>query len=103
MLQGERAAFKIAPELSLAQQGCRIQPPKGVSAEADLVIDLQLLHWYSKGEVKTVGDEGVIMRTLRGSDSWEHPRPPFEVSLACYTLSQMNCLFCVSKLQILQQ
>ena len=82
MLRGERAAFKIAPELSFGQKDCRLQPPKGVSAEADLVIDLQLVNWYRKAEVRTVGDEGLIVRTLRSSDSWEHPRPPFEVHLA---------------------
>lgn len=79
MLLGERAAFQIAPELSLAQKGCQIKPPEGVSLEADLVLDFQLVLWYSKSNVKPVGDEGVIIRTLKSSDSWEHPRPPFEV------------------------
>ena len=79
MLPGERAAFRIAPELSFGQKDCRVKPPKGISAEADLVIDLQLVQWYHKGQVRAVGDDGVILRTIKTSESWEHPRPPFEV------------------------
>lgn len=81
MLRGERAAFRIAPELSFAQKECSLKPPKGMSAEADLVIDIQLVHWYRKGQVRAVGDDGVILRTTKGSESWEHPRPPFEVKI----------------------
>ena len=80
MLRGERAAFRIAPELSFAQKECSLKPPKGMSAEADLVIDIQLVHWYRKGQVRAVGEDGVILRTTKGSESWEHPRPPFEVN-----------------------
>lgn len=80
MLRGERAAFRIAPELSFGQKDCQLKPPKGMSAEADLVIDIQLVQSYDKAKVRAVGDDGVILRTTKGSESWEHPRPPFEVS-----------------------
>ena len=93
MLQGERAAFKIAPELSFAQKDCHLDPPGGVSAEADLVIDIQLVSWYKKAGVKAVGDNGVIMRTLKSSESWEHPRPPFEVNyFICQTKKAINLI-----------
>lgn len=88
MLKGERAAFKIAPELSFGEKDCKIGPPRGVSAEANLVIDMQLVYWYKKAEVKAIGEDGVILRMLSSSESWEHPRPPFEVS-SCHTCGQV--------------
>ena len=79
MLKGERAVFKVAPEYSFAQKGCQVDPPKGMARDAALMLDIQLVNFYRKGEVKTVGEHGVILRTLKASESWEHPRPPFEV------------------------
>ena len=79
MLKGERAVFKIAPEYSFAQKGCQVEPPKGMSRDAALMLDFQLVNFYRKGEVKAVGEHGVVLRTLTASESWEHPRPPFEV------------------------
>lgn len=93
MLRGERSAFKIAPELSFAEKGCQMKPPKGVSAEADLVIDMQVVHWYPKGQVRALGDNGVILRTLKSSESWEHPRAPFEVSLFGRSSSSQDVCF----------
>jgi len=80
MLKGERSVFKIAQEFSYAQKGCQVEPPRGFSRDAALMIDIQLVNFYRKGEVKAVGEEGVIMRILKASQSWEHPRPPFEVT-----------------------
>lgn len=81
MLEGERAVFKIAPVYSYAQKGCLVDPPKGISRDAALMLDIQLVNFYRKGEVKAVGEGGVILRTLKASESWEHPRAPFEVGL----------------------
>ena len=81
MTKGERAAFQISPEYSYAQKGCQVRPPAGMPADASIVIDMQLVNWYSKkAGVKALGDAGVIKRTTRESESWERPRPPFEVS-----------------------
>lgn len=80
MLKGERSVFKIAPEFSYAQKGCLLNPPGGVSRDAALMLDIQLVNFYRKSEVKAVGEDGVILRTLKASQSWEHPRPPFEVN-----------------------
>ena len=79
MLRGERAAFKIDPEYSYAEKGCPLQPPPGMPRDASYVLDIQLVNWYFKRGVKVVGEEGVILRLTQESESWEHPRPPFEV------------------------
>ena len=51
---------------------------------------MQLVNWYSKqAGVKALGDAGVIKRTTRESESWEHPRPPFEVSPCLFS----SCTF----------
>lgn len=80
MLLGERAVFRISPEYSFAQKSCNLVPPKGVSPDASLLIDIQLVNWYHKSKgVKPLGESGVIKRTFKETDSWEHPQPAFEV------------------------
>lgn len=83
MLKGERSAFRIDPEYSYAEKGCQYKPPEGMSKDSALVLDFQLVNWYSKDSVKPVGEDGVILRRVKSSDSWEHPRPPFEVATFC--------------------
>ena len=90
MLRGERAAFKIDPEYSYAEKGSSFQPPAGMSPDASLVLDIQLVNWYPKKHVKSLGEDGVILRTIQASESWEHPRPPFEVS-SCALCFKYSC------------
>lgn len=79
MLKGERSAFRIDPEYSYAEKECSFQPPQGMTKESALVLDIQLVNWYPKKGVKSVGEDGIVLRTTSPSESWEHPRAPFEV------------------------
>ena len=80
MLKGERAAFKFSPEYSYAQKGCEIPPPAGVPGDAALLFDIQLVNWHPAASVKVAGDSGLVFkRSLAEADSWETPRPPFDV------------------------
>ena len=98
MRRKERAAFKIDPEFSYAEKGCTLSPPPGMARDALLVLDIQLVNWYSKKSVKAIGEDGVVLRTTKASESWEHPLPPFEVNFLSLSNTQNSIHQRVSQL-----
>ena len=57
-------------------------PPKGVSIGEPMHVDIKLLEIYSKDDVRVVGTNENIYKTIKQrSESWESPREPYEVSV----------------------
>jgi hypothetical protein len=80
MRRGEKARFIMRPEYGYATKGCQVAPPAGFAADASFLFDIHLVSWYAKDEVRVASDEGdVYKRSLGEVDTWETPRPPFEV------------------------
>lgn len=83
MRRGEKARFIMKPEYGYTGKDCRVPPPAGCSADAAFVFDIHLLNWYQKDEVRVASDDGDVFKCSLGeADSWETPRPPFEVRRA---------------------
>ncbi|BDA50340.1 probable peptidyl-prolyl cis-trans isomerase FKBP5 [Coccomyxa sp. Obi] len=84
MRRGEKERFIMKPEYGYAAKDCRVPPPAGCSADAAFVFDIHLVNWYPKDEVRVASEDGdVFKRSLGEVDSWETPRAPFEVEVAC--------------------
>ena len=78
----------MRPEYGYATKGCKLPPPKGGSRDADYLFDMHLVNWVAKDSVRVANDEGDVYKvSMSEPDSWETPRPPFEVWL----LSRCSC------------
>ncbi len=61
-------------------------PPKGVSIDDTMRVDIKLLEIYSKEDVRVVGANENIYKTIKQrSESWESPREPYAVSCHIHT------------------
>ena len=78
----------MRPEYGYATKGCKLPPPKGGSRDADYLFDMHLVNWVAKDSVRVANDEGDVYKvSMSEPDSWETPRPPFEV----WPLSRCSC------------
>ena len=70
----------MRPEYGYATKGCKLPPPQGCSRDADYLFDMHLVNWVAKDSVRVANDEGDVYKvSMSEPDSWETPRPPFEV------------------------
>jgi FKBP-type peptidyl-prolyl cis-trans isomerase len=83
MTAGERAALQVRPDYAfLHPSAAGRQPPEGQRADAVVSLDVELVRWEKKADVRLCGPGNAIMtRALRPGAGWEAPRPPFEVTL----------------------
>ena len=80
MRRGEKARLMMRPEYGYATKGCKLPPPEGCSRDADYLFDMHLVHWVAKDSAWVASDEGDVYKVSTSEpDSWETPRPPFEV------------------------
>ncbi|CAK0786960.1 hypothetical protein CVIRNUC_010174 [Coccomyxa viridis] len=84
MRRGEKARLMMRPEYGYATKGCKLPPPQGCSRDADYLFDMHLVNWVAKDSVRVANDEGDVYKvSMSEPDSWETPRPPFEVDVSC--------------------
>ena len=77
----------MRPEYGYATKGCKLPAPKGCSRDADYLFDMHLVNWAAMDSVRVANDEGDVYKvSMSEPDSWETPRPPFEVQ------SLLKCL-----------
>ena len=58
----------------------QVPPPQGLPKDAELIFDIHLVNWVHKDSVRVAGDDGDVYKiVVSEADSWETPRPPFEV------------------------
>lgn len=71
----------MRPEYGYAMKDCRVPPPTGCPKDAEYIFDLHLVSWVGKDSARVANDEGDVYKvSIAEADSWETPRPPFEVS-----------------------
>lgn len=61
---------------------CRWQvaPPQGCPRDAEYIFDMHLVNWVGKDSARVASDDGDVYKVvIAEADSWETPRPPFEV------------------------
>ena len=61
---------------------CPIQvaPPQGCPKDAEYIFDMHLVNWIPKDSARVASDDGDVYKiVIAEADSWETPRPPFEV------------------------
>ncbi len=86
MVCQQRCQLTIKPEYGYKHKDCHMKPPKGVSIEQSMHVDIKLLEIYSKDNVRVVGANENIYKTIKQrSESWETPREPYEVSSCTHT------------------
>ena len=70
----------------------QVAPPQGCTRDAEYIFDMHLVNWVSKDCARIAGDDGDVYKiVITEADSWETPRPPFEVGHPAD-----GCSFCVS-------
>ena len=58
----------------------QVPPPQGCPKDAEFIIDIHLVNWVHKDSARVAGDDGDVYKiVISEADSWETPRPPFEV------------------------
>lgn len=81
MVCQQRCQLTIKPEYGYKHKDCHMKPPEGAPADEPLHFDIKLLELYSKDDVRVVGTNENIYKTIKErSESWETPREPYEVS-----------------------
>ncbi|KAA6416871.1 MAG: peptidyl-prolyl isomerase PASTICCINO1 [Trebouxia sp. A1-2] len=84
MVCQQRCQLTIKPEYGYKHKDCHMTPPKGVSIGEPMHVDIKLLEIYSKDDVRVVGTNENIYKTIKQrSESWESPREPYEVEVSC--------------------
>ncbi|KAL0030965.1 hypothetical protein WJX79_005290 [Trebouxia sp. C0005] len=84
MVCQQRCQLTIKPEYGYKHKDCHMTPPKGVSIDEPMHVDIKLLEIYSKDDVRVVGTNENIYKTIKQrSESWESPREPYEVEVSC--------------------
>jgi len=73
MKKGERAIFKIPPNLAYGEEG---SPPL-VPPNATLIYDIELLTWSTIRDL--TGDGGIMKKLTREGEGWATPREADEV------------------------
>lgn len=82
MKKGERAIFKIPPNLAYGETG---SPPL-IAPNSTLIFDIELLSWRTIRDI--TGDGGILKKILKEGEGWATPRETDEVSGSTY----FNCL-----------
>ncbi len=86
MVCQQRCQLTIKPEYGYKHKDCHMQPPKGVSFDETMHVDIKLLEIYSKDDVRVVGANENIYKTIKQrSESWESPRELYAVSCRIHT------------------
>ncbi len=58
----------------------QVAPPQGCPKDAEYIFDMHLVNWVNKDSARVASDDGDVYKvTIAEADSWETPRPPFEV------------------------
>ena len=73
MKKGERAIFKMPPNLAYGEAG---SPPL-VPPNATLTFDIELLSWNTIRDL--TGDGGIMKKIIREGEGWATPREADEV------------------------
>lgn len=68
MKKGERAIFKVPPNLAYGEAG---SPPL-IPSNATLVFDVEMLSWSSIRDL--TGDGGILKKITKEGDGWATPR-----------------------------
>ena len=80
MLLQQRCQLTIKPEYGYKHKDCHMKSPKGAPIDEVMLFDIQLLEVHSKDDVRVVGANEDIYKTIKQrSESWETPREPYEV------------------------
>lgn len=91
MKKGERAVFKIPPNLAYGEKG---SPPL-VPPNATLVFEIEMLSWITIRVL--TGDGGILKKIIRDGEGWETPKDADEV------LGNINGSFLQSLIQYLHK
>lgn len=73
MRKGERAVFKIPPNLAYGEKG---SPPL-VPPNATLIFEIEMLSWITIRDL--TGDGGILKKIIREGEGWETPRDADDV------------------------
>ena len=94
MVCQQRCQLTIKPEYDYKHKDCHMQPPKGVSIDETMHVDIKLLEVYSKEDVRVVGANENIYKTIKQrSESWESPREPYAVSYHIHTQEKIRKVY----------
>ncbi|GLT95653.1 hypothetical protein SLE2022_133210 [Rubroshorea leprosula] len=75
MKKGERAIFKIPPNLAYGEAGS----PPHIAPNSTLIFDIELLSWRTIRDI--TGDGGILKKILKEGEGWATPRETDEVSV----------------------
>ena len=77
----ERCGLQLKAEFAFAHKECTWQPPEGLKKDDFVAVDVQLVSFSSGHSVRSIGEAGLVLTTLKEGAGWETPRAPFDVTL----------------------
>lgn len=86
MKKGERAIFKVPPQLGYGEAGF----PPLIPPHSTLIFDVEMISWSTIRDV--TGDGGVLKKIITEGEDWATPKDGDEVSGDHSIVSQTKCI-----------